>query len=158
MILILFLSIWTIVLAMENFSSSQLKLLPYIGQTPAFRDIVVALGSTYGAYIVASLLHYDPWHCFTSMAQYLLLLPSYVNVLMIYAFANISDTSWGTKGDNVITTGEGAKVSTNSQGDKVASLELPSLDAKGLILLIQLIIRCQRCLSKHLDCIQTKCN
>jgi hypothetical protein len=36
----------------------------------------------------------------TSFAQYLLLLPSYVNILLIYAFCNLHDVSWGTKGDN----------------------------------------------------------
>ena len=36
----------------------------------------------------------------TSFVQYLLLLPSYVNILLIYAFCNLHDVSWGTKGDN----------------------------------------------------------
>ena len=36
----------------------------------------------------------------TSFIQYLLLLPSYVNILLIYAFCNLHDVSWGTKGDN----------------------------------------------------------
>ena len=36
----------------------------------------------------------------TSFIQYLLLLPSYVNILLVYAFCNLHDVSWGTKGDN----------------------------------------------------------
>ncbi|CAG8784970.1 41338_t:CDS:2, partial [Gigaspora margarita] len=33
--------------------------------------------------------------------QYLLLVPSYVNIIMIYAFCNTHDVLWGTKGDNI---------------------------------------------------------
>jgi len=40
----------------------------------------------------------DPWHMFTSFGQYLLLMPSYVNILNVYAFSNWHDVSWGTKG------------------------------------------------------------
>ena len=52
---------------------------------PGFRDILISVGSTYGIYVVASILHFDPWHMLTSFLQYLLLLPSFVNVLMVYA-------------------------------------------------------------------------
>lgn len=42
-----------------------------------FRDIVIALAATYVLYLVASILHFEPWHMVTSFAQYLLLAPSY---------------------------------------------------------------------------------
>ncbi|SGZ56013.1 CIC11C00000004508 [Sungouiella intermedia] len=64
-----------------------------------FRDLVVATSSTYALYFLASFLYLEPWHMFTSFIQYLLLSPAYVNVLNIYAFCNIDDISWGTKGD-----------------------------------------------------------
>ncbi|GAA5916862.1 hypothetical protein JCM6882_007436, partial [Rhodosporidiobolus microsporus] len=60
-------------------------------------QIVVSLASTYGCYVLASLIHLDPWHLVTSMLQYMLLAPTYINVLNIYAFANLHDFSWGTK-------------------------------------------------------------
>ncbi|KAJ3100658.1 Chitin synthase, class 2 [Phlyctochytrium planicorne] len=41
--------------------------------------------STYGVYFLASFLFMDPWHMFTSFVQYLLMLPSFVNILMVYA-------------------------------------------------------------------------
>ena len=56
--------------------------------------------ATYGLYLISSILFLDPWHMLTSFIQYLLLLPSYVNILLIYAFCNLHDVSWGTKGDN----------------------------------------------------------
>ncbi|KAI5968166.1 chitin synthase I [Candida pseudojiufengensis] len=64
-----------------------------------FRDLIVATSSTYALYFLASFLYFEPWHMFTSFVQYILLSPSYINVLNIYAFCNIDDVSWGTKGD-----------------------------------------------------------
>jgi len=56
--------------------------------------------STYILYFVASLLFFDPWHMFTSFIQYLLLTPTYINILNVYAFCNTHDITWGTKGDD----------------------------------------------------------
>ena len=60
--------------------------------------IIIALAATFGLYFVASFMYLDPWHMFTSFGQYLLLMPSFINILMIYAFSNWHDVSWGTKG------------------------------------------------------------
>lgn len=65
-----------------------------------FRNIVISLLATTGLYFIASLLAFEPWHMITSFIQYILLSPSYINVLNVYAFANVDDVSWGTKGDN----------------------------------------------------------
>lgn len=56
-----------------------------------FRNVVVALLSTYGLYIIASFLFFEPYHMFHSSVQYLLLTPFYVNILNVYAFCNIHD-------------------------------------------------------------------
>ncbi|CAL9738546.1 chitin synthase 1 [Monosporozyma servazzii] len=64
----------------------------------AFRDLVISMGSTYALYLVASLIYLQPWHMLTSFIQYILLSPSYINILQIYAFCNVHDLSWGTKG------------------------------------------------------------
>jgi len=91
--------------------------------TPTFRNIVISLLSTYGLYIIGSLLHGQPWHMITSFVQYLLMLPSYVNILMTYAFCNTHDVSWGTKGDNTIApTANTVKI---NPGEKI-SVELPT--------------------------------
>ncbi|KAK6461187.1 Chs2 chitin synthase [Scheffersomyces coipomensis] len=68
-------------------------------QNAEFRDLVVATASTYALYFIASFIYFEPWHMFTSFVQYILLSPSYINVLNIYAFCNIDDISWGTKGE-----------------------------------------------------------
>ncbi|KAG6375949.1 glycosyltransferase family 2 protein [Boletus reticuloceps] len=69
-----------------------------------FRDVVLSLAATLGLYITASLLFFEPWHMITSFLQYLLMAPSYIAVLNVYAFANVHDVSWGTKGDNTVST------------------------------------------------------
>lgn len=65
-----------------------------------FFTMIVSLASTYVLWIVASILFLDPWHMFTSFLQYILLTPTYINVLNIYAFCNTHDITWGTKGDD----------------------------------------------------------
>ncbi|PQE19455.1 chitin synthase G protein [Rutstroemia sp. NJR-2017a WRK4] len=62
--------------------------------------IILALAATFGLYYVASFMYLDPWHMFHSFLQYLLLASSYINILMVYAFSNWHDVSWGTKGSD----------------------------------------------------------
>jgi chitin synthase len=53
-----------------------------------------------GIYFISSFLYRDPWHMFSSLVQYLLLAPSFTNILNVYAFCNLHDVSWGTKGSD----------------------------------------------------------
>lgn len=62
--------------------------------------VVIALVSTYGVYFVASFMYMDPWHMFTSSWAYFAGMTSSINVLMVYAFCNWHDVSWGTKGSD----------------------------------------------------------
>lgn len=55
-----------------------------------------------GTYIVSGLLYLEPWHIFHSMPQYLLIAPSFTNILNVYAFCNLHDVSWGTKGSDTV--------------------------------------------------------
>lgn len=57
----------------------------------------------------------------TSFVQYLLLLPSYVNILLIYAFCNLHDVSWGTKGDNGASKDLGAAMKVDKDGQEMVS-------------------------------------
>lgn len=54
-----------------------------------FRDLSLSFIATYGIYLVSSLLYLTPWHMITSFLQYLLLLPTYTNVIMVYALCNL---------------------------------------------------------------------
>lgn len=84
--------------------------------TPPIGALVAAVISTFGIYLFASFLYVrmilydvmlwlislqrDPWHMFSSFPQYLLLAASFTNVLNVYAFCNLHDVSWGTKGSD----------------------------------------------------------
>jgi len=87
-----------------------------------FTNLIVSTGSTVGIYFLMSFLYLDPWHMFTSAAQYFMLLPSYICTLQVYAFCNTHDVTWGTKGDNVIKTDLGGAVGKGS----TVELEMPS--------------------------------
>ncbi|CAG8456375.1 2031_t:CDS:2 [Gigaspora margarita] len=69
----------------------------------AFLDIVISVALTFLLYLFSSFIYLEPWHMFSCLVQYLLLVPSYINILMIYTFCNTHDVSWGTKGDNINT-------------------------------------------------------
>ena len=86
----LYLGAWTIYLTVINAGQNWtgfMSLFTY----PAFRDLFISMMATYGLYIVSSILYFDPWHMITSFVQYLLFLPSYVNILNVYAFCNLHD-------------------------------------------------------------------
>ncbi|KAF8505798.1 chitin synthase [Russula emetica] len=67
---------------------------------PPVGALIAAMVSTFGIYLFASILYRDPWHMFSSFPQYLCLAPSFTNVLNVYAFCNLHDVSWGTKGSD----------------------------------------------------------
>ncbi|TFK88987.1 glycosyltransferase family 2 protein [Polyporus arcularius HHB13444] len=87
-----------------------------------FRNIVISLVATLGLYVAASIIFFEPWHMITSFLQYLLMAPSYISVLNVYAVRDCSpDVSWGTKGDNKISTDLGVvKVGPNKNEVEVA--------------------------------------
>ena len=95
-----------------------------------FYTLIISVMSTYGIWLVGSLIMFDPWHMVTSLVQYMLLSPTYTNVLNVYAFCNTHDISWGTKGDDkpdklpsVITTDGQGKTDLPDEGDLNAQYE-----------------------------------
>jgi chitin synthase len=75
-IITLYCAAYTVYLASPK-SLEEWKDLPYLVQHDAtVRDIVISLAATYGLYFVASFMHFEPWHMFTSFFQYMFLLPS----------------------------------------------------------------------------------
>lgn len=97
---------------------------PYKLGDNIFTNLIVSTVSTIGLYFLMSFLYLDPWHMFTSSAQYFALLPSYICTLQVYAFCNTHDVTWGTKGDNVMHTDLGAAKAIGS-GNTV-EVEMPS--------------------------------
>ncbi|CAK7234241.1 Chitin synthase, class 3 [Sporothrix curviconia] len=62
--------------------------------------IILSLFAIYGLYFISSFMYLDPWHMFHSFPFYLVLMSTYINILMVYAFNNWHDVSWGTKGSD----------------------------------------------------------
>ncbi|KAG0340775.1 Chitin synthase, class 1 [Podila humilis] len=116
-------------------------------QDAMFRNTVLSLASTYGLYFFASFLFLEPWHMFHSFIQYLFMVPSYVNILNVYAFCNIHDISWGTKGDTSVATdlgvakqtADGVEVSVptdshdinNAYDEAVSQLSIKTVEVKA---------------------------
>lgn len=88
--------------------------------------VLIALAATFGLYFVASFLYMDPWHMFTSFGQYLLMMTSYINILMVYAFSNWHDVSWGTKGADKADALPSATTTKGADG-KATVIEEPDL-------------------------------
>ncbi|KAF8079053.1 chitin synthase 2 [Lyophyllum atratum] len=118
---------YTVYLAVPHSLAGWSDLPDLIMTNKTLRDIVIALLATYGLYFISSFMHFEPWHMFTSFIQYMFLLPSYVNILMMYAMCNLHDVTWGTKGDNGAAKDlGGAKKVKNEDGNEVMEVELPT--------------------------------
>ncbi|KAN0060386.1 Chitin synthase, class 2 [Thecaphora frezii] len=102
--------------------------------TSSFRDIVISLAATYVLYWVASIIHLEPWHMFTSFLQYLFLMPTYIIILAIYSMCNTNDLSWGTKAQTGPATDLGSATSTKADGKSMVEVKVTatSQDAEEL--------------------------
>ncbi|KAK3319225.1 chitin synthase-domain-containing protein [Apodospora peruviana] len=87
-----------------------------------FTNLIVSTASTIGLYFIMSFMYLEPWHMFTSVVQYFVLLPTYICTLQVYAFCNTHDVTWGTKGDNVMKNDLGGAIGKGS----TVELEMPS--------------------------------
>ncbi|PWY83345.1 hypothetical protein BO70DRAFT_313633 [Aspergillus heteromorphus CBS 117.55] len=83
-----------------NFDESAGEFLKSFFSSSGGGIVLIALLSTYGIYIIASVLYMDPWHILTSSWAYFLGMTTSINILMVYAFCNWHDVSWGTKGSD----------------------------------------------------------
>jgi chitin synthase len=72
--------------------------------------VLIFLVVTYGIYFISSLLYMDPWHMFTSLWASMVGMTSSVNILMVHAFCNWHDVSWGTKGSDKADVLPSAKI------------------------------------------------
>ncbi|KAH1474870.1 hypothetical protein KXW35_003597 [Aspergillus fumigatus] len=92
--------------------------------------VLIALVSTYGIYIVASILYMDPWHILTSSWAYFLGMTTSINILMVYAFCNWHDVSWGTKGSDKADALPSAqtKKADGSKSNFIEEIDKPQAD------------------------------
>ena len=90
--------------------------------------LIASLAAMYGLYLLASLLYMDPWHMFTSAPQYFFMAPSFVNVINVYAFCNLHDVSWGTKGSDKIEALPSVQSKAQDQPDMVEEVAMDQGD------------------------------
>ncbi|KAL3441409.1 chitin synthase-domain-containing protein [Aspergillus insuetus] len=92
--------------------------------------VLIALASTYGIYVVASVLYMDPWHILTSSWAYFLGMTTSINILMVYAFCNWHDVSWGTKGSDTADNLPSAKIQKDetSKNTFIEEINKPQAD------------------------------
>jgi chitin synthase len=103
------------------------------GGSSAAGVILVALITIYGLYFVASFMYLDPWHMFHSFPYYLLLMSTYINILMVYAFNNWHDVSWGTKGSDKNEAIPSAHISKGEKDEAVVEeIEKPQEDIDAI--------------------------
>ncbi|KAF8629158.1 hypothetical protein AX17_005743 [Amanita inopinata Kibby_2008] len=88
--------------------------------------ILFSVVITYGLYALSSVLAFDPWHMITSFISYMLLSPTYINILNIYAFSNLDDISWGTKQDSIPDSDLGAVIQNSESQVDVEMLSSPA--------------------------------
>ncbi|KAG0200523.1 Chitin synthase, class 2 [Mortierella sp. GBA30] len=62
-----------------------------------YHVLILALVCCYAVYLISAILYGEPWHMIACFVQFLLLLPSYVSVLGVYAFCNMHEVNWGIK-------------------------------------------------------------
>ncbi|KAI9322292.1 chitin synthase 1 [Dichotomocladium elegans] len=123
----LFATVWITYVSVEDVLTATKEDILAMFRQELFRNIVISVCATYVMYFVASFLFLDPWHMFTSFIQYIFLSPSYTNILNVYAFCNIHDVSWGTKGDNKVNTDLGVvKHKKDESGEHTAEVEMPT--------------------------------
>jgi len=93
--------------------------------------VLIAIITIYGLNFIASFIYLDPWHMFHSFPQYLLLMSTYINILMIYAFNNWHDVSWGTKGSDIAQSLPSANVIKGDKEAVVEEIEQEQVDIDG---------------------------
>lgn len=78
--------------------SSVIAVLSYATDSDFQYEAIIAAVLVIGVFFIGSLLHCEIHHILMTFIQYMALLPSFVNILMVYSFCNLHDLSWGTKG------------------------------------------------------------
>jgi chitin synthase len=115
-----------------NFDNAHDAMQSLFGGSSAAGVIIIALVTIYGLYFLASFLYLDPWHMFHSFPFYLVLMSTYINILMVYAFNNWHDVTWGTKGAD---KADNIPVATSHQekGDNIVEeVEKPQEDIDAI--------------------------
>ncbi|KAJ3287963.1 Chitin synthase, class 1 [Rhizoclosmatium sp. JEL0117] len=128
MLALVFFTVYSNVKTIPNDVSGLKGFMEYVPTNANFSDLLLSLFCTYVLYIISSMMFLDPWHPFTCLLQYLLMTPAFSNMFMVYAFCNIHDISWGTKGQDSVSTAPAIQSRQNDAGRQVATTNVPAPD------------------------------
>lgn len=59
--------------------------------------------------VVCSIIHGQFFSVIPTLIQYLFMLPTFMNIFIIYSFCNVHDVTWGTRDSNLINNEEAQK-------------------------------------------------
>ncbi|ORZ26960.1 chitin synthase-domain-containing protein [Lobosporangium transversale] len=76
---------------------TSLETVVAVFKAAGYHVLILALVCCYAVYVLSAVLYGEPWHMIACFLQFLLLLPSYVSVLGVYAFCNMHEVNWGIK-------------------------------------------------------------
>lgn len=111
----------------DFFNSGSGGVVGFFG-SPGFL-VILALISTFGLYVLSGLLYLDVMHLLNSLPQYMFIMPSFTNVVNVFAFCNWHDVSWGTKGADKPDALPAASSTANEDGTAVVEeVERPQND------------------------------
>ena len=97
----------------------------FFHQSSSFRDLFLSVFMMVFIFLMISILYLDPWHMITSWLPYSILILCSTNILFVYAFANLSDVTWGNR--PVDNEKESLQTSISlHQGTKTANIYLPA--------------------------------
>jgi chitin synthase len=100
-----------------------------MGTQTTLRNIFISLASSYGIFIISAIMYVDAFHIFTTIIQYIILIPTWINIFTVYAFANLHDTSWGTKGATILQHQSSRLKSMLLDEDEVDDLQQIDMEA-----------------------------
>ena len=80
--------------------------------------IMAGVFGAFGAFVAVGIVHGNGLRVVSSFAQYLALLPTFTNLLGIYAVCNVHDCTWGTKEGQIVAA---TRRLLNSQADRLQS-------------------------------------
>jgi len=75
MVYMTFCAIWMTKLGIQTAMAAGATSFGALMGDETFRNVILSLASTYGLYLVGSVIYFEPWHMFTSFAQYLCMMP-----------------------------------------------------------------------------------
>ncbi|CAK4533984.1 unnamed protein product [Aphanomyces euteiches] len=100
-------------------AASAIAIVIFITSSKSPQAIVLAI-LILGTFFLGSALHCEVHHIVLAFVQYTALMPSFVNILMVYSFCNLHDLSWGTKGIDSGGHGSGSGDAVGQYKDVVA--------------------------------------